>query len=444
MQDDDRQRRIEALRQLGADEHTSADTPTASATPEHLDLRPPRPPHKRRSLAVLGATVILVALFGAFFYTRIQSSPPRPNATTTNPALRLTPRAGLACISAPAWSPNGQFIAIIGTRQNCASLNGDTPDATQALVIFDAAATPIRQIPLAPFLPSAPFGDCTASHLALCYSQLLWSPDNQTVAMQFTTTSPDSAQQPIYNLLLVQADGSHATIIHGNPTPLATSPASATWALWDLHAHSQRFIAEPTTAQSLSWQSGGNLVAARSSTSGSPASAVGNPAGGASFTPWQPGLLEASNPTTFSADYWAWSPDGRYLATNLAANFEITTNASAQSTPVSGVGYTVSAPRDAALAALIADLQAHQIGGGNSAQIAWDTTGNYLLAARCAQTGVASLSVYATASGKSLATASVAGSNCTSTMFNLSWSPDSHHILLASNSGILLWTLKLA
>ncbi|HKT37124.1 MAG TPA: hypothetical protein VJR48_02065, partial [Ktedonobacterales bacterium] len=131
-------------------------------------------------------------------------------------------------------------------------------------------------------------------------------------------------------------------------------------------------------------------------------------------------------------------------ATNLAANFEIAANASTHSTPVSGAGYTVVAPHDAAMAALIADLQARQIGGGNSAQVAWDTTGNYLLAVRCAQSGVASLSVYATANGKSLATASVAGSTCSSATFNISWSSDGHHIVIANQSGMLLWTPKLS
>lgn len=438
--DQNRQQRIDALQKLGKErqdavQHNLVD---ASLPEKPLSLRPSRSPRPLGRPLLLLTLVMILATSGIIVYTQYKSGAYLSSAVAPLP-LAFAHAAGITCGSAPAWSPNGQFIAVIGTRQNCASLNGDTPDATQALVIFDAAATPIRQIPLAPFLPGAPFGDCAASHLALCYSHLLWSPDNQTVAMQFTTTSPDPVQQPIYNLLLVQADGSRATIINGNPMPIATSPASVTWALWDLHAHSQRFIAEPTGAQSLSWQPGGNLVA-----SGSPAPAVGNPAVGASFTPWQPGLVEASNPTTFSADYWAWSPDGRYLATNLAANFEITADASPQSTPASGAGFTVVAPRDAAMAALMADLQGRQIGGGNSAEIAWDTTGSYLLALRCAQSSVASLSVYATANGKSLATVSVAGSTCSSATFNISWSPDGHHIVIANQSGMLLWTPKLS
>jgi len=107
------------------------------------------------------------------------------------------------------------------------------------------------------------------------------------------------------------------------------NPTNPLYAEWDLKNRVAVNMAPVPPALSYRWGTAGSLIPLIPLTSNSvppsatPPGPVGNPTGSATFTVWQSGfadwmLLEhESSVYTWSTDFAAWSPDGRYLADGI-------------------------------------------------------------------------------------------------------------------------------
>ncbi|HEX6122618.1 MAG TPA: hypothetical protein VFY89_05630, partial [Ktedonobacterales bacterium] len=252
--------------------------------------------------------------------------------TTQTQPPRLRHDAGLACISPPSWAPDGHIYAVVGTTKKCS----DQPDTSVALFLFDGATGQLlKQLPLASAFPSPPADGCPVREApySLCLSAPLWSPDGQTLALIYITPWKGDATGPDWqHLLLVRADGSGAARLPAPPVPVASS-ANGTQPvysrLWDLQTRTMRYFVRPqrfSAARAISWGPHGTLVPQSATAAERSPAPVGNPMGGASFSPWQAGQVQATTDGGyFDAGFNAWSPDGRYLALGLGVEMRITT-----------------------------------------------------------------------------------------------------------------------
>ncbi|WIG59283.1 MAG: hypothetical protein OJF49_002030 [Ktedonobacterales bacterium] len=409
---------------------------------------------------LLLALVIILAAGGILVYTQHKSGAHSSGAVALQPPS-FAHAAGISCGSAPAWSPDGRYFAIVGTTTGCGYIT-HAPDPAEQVAIFAGTTSKlVRRILLTRFLPSVPYGSCHTElgAVGLCFDAPLWSPDGQSLAVLFLT-EPQLSETAVENLLIVHADGSSGQTIAGmlEPPTVEQQPPFVR-ALWDLQAHTQHYATVPSAfalAQTLTWSQGGTLTANPASST-NPPPPIGIPSGGATFSPWQPGYLEtdvdqsSSRQTLFTTSFRAWSPDGRYLATRVAVEMLLSGPGSNPPTPGPNAGYSIRAPRDAALSALVQAQQAQAAAGSAvDAYIAWDTTGAYLASASCATPTSLQLTLYATATGTRLASATLSTTKETDTCDGLrlsaSWSPTGHTVLVTSidTGGMFLWTPKLS
>jgi hypothetical protein len=192
-------------------------------------------------------------------------------------------------------------------------------------------------------------------------------------------------------------------------------------------------------ASRYAWDGSGHLApmeATQAPTSGMPPS--GNPDGGASFAPWQPGVVGAVSSVTsqagilaFLSAFWAWSPDGRSVATSVVVGGQLDVSGVAQPTVdvnlLATHALATVPPPDAALSAIAHEIAV--VGVAPSAEVAWSPDGKRLASLMCTSATSARLTVRATASGQVernavvpfSATALSAG--CGSDMMPLVWSP---------------------
>jgi WD40 repeat protein len=164
----------------------------------------------------------------------------------------------------------------------------------------------------------------------LQYVHIIWSPDGQRLALTFDTVS---AQPSVNGVELVNRDDGHAQVLLQQQFP--TAPF---YAEWDLAQSRPVPFTPPLSVFSLMplppalayrWGTNGNLVPETLLTPTTvpavpPPGPVGNPDGDPSFTIWQPGSMyvvsfaESFHLYTWSTDFAAWSPDGRYLVDGIA------------------------------------------------------------------------------------------------------------------------------
>jgi hypothetical protein len=177
------------------------------------------------------------------------------------------------------------------------------------------------------------------------YGSLLWSPDGGQFAITFGLTSYGRSDHWYSGLVLIAADGSHERVLVA-PEAI-TNAIGSYYTEWNLATGiatnrgltvpvpsptpQQLIFDTPTVPLALgyAWGAEGALVPiepfrASSAPPAVPLAPVGNPDGGVTFTPWQPGQLVIGAALSsssgvppdvygYSTAFDAWSPDGRYL-----------------------------------------------------------------------------------------------------------------------------------
>ena len=445
------------MRELAAEDGEGSVSSTAQpaipqppASPASPAPQPPRPPRSR--LRWITTLIVLLALVigGAYMATRLTGATTGSgHATPTGSAPAATLRAvgDFTCALPPAWSPDGKTYAVLGAPVPCSEVASLPLAEHQDIVIVDAATGAIsHRIALAPYLANLSLRTCLGVATE-CPPVVLWSPDGSRLALGLAATERNGALSA-FALLVIPVNGSAGTVIHG---PLFSSAPSSTapYRVFDLTAHTARALSLSTslnTADSLSWTANGNLAANHAATP----QPVGNPDGGASFSPWQPALAGAAGSGKIDVGslypFGAWSPDGRFVTLDLRTHFHVYPGA-ADATPDTSGAIVGRVSRDAALTAVIADLAAHP---DATYALAWDDTGAHLLAVACASATTAKLTVRSTATGAVVTTATLSfggyTTSCQQSALLPSWSPDGAHILLAAPDlgAATIWSPRLS
>lgn len=332
---------------------SSAPGGRARARLEHVLLRWQRPERRRARLWLSG--MLLVALLFTFiqvlFNPLAELASLWPLQTTQVSPVKKNPSSGpiffansndILCLVQTSWSPNGAFIAMLGYTQSC-SQSGYVP----AQVNLYAATTASRVIHWRPDaaiyqalqrLPGVSvrlrawaarkpgFGAPEASLVVptITYLRLLWSPSSTQVAITFQA----SARFLTYDgLFLANMDGSHARVLL-QPALSQQSSSGFSSLRWDLQRNAAVPFTLPGPALTYAWNAQGVLVPLSPLHLQGPPVAYanlppGNPSGGHTFSIWQPGqssvllILRTPGAYLWSSNFAAWSPDGRYLITDI-------------------------------------------------------------------------------------------------------------------------------
>jgi hypothetical protein len=172
---------------------------------------------------------------------------------------------------------------------------------------------------------------------------------------------------------------------------------------------------------------------------------IGNPDGGTTFTPWQPGTLTALGQAnqgqampvdiyTWSSTFSAWSPDGRYLIDFVAfagrlqppdlpvPSRQILMLQQEEALPLMPI-------RDSALRQVLMEMFQSHPGASSSASLAWRNDGRVL--AVFGTDGI-NLDFFGSATGRLLASLQNPGSTYAIDNGILGWSPDGNWLLLSS------------
>jgi hypothetical protein len=280
------------------------------------------------SVCIVLLLVIVLCMSNGLSFFRVNSfRDTLPGAAA--PSSRLPPRDSISCLIDAAWSPDSRFIAVLGYQRNCYR-----DDAVVLVNLYDAHASKL----MAQMHPDAAIVGALDSSLsfplrqpfAIDYVHIIWSPDGQRLALTFDTVS---AQPSVTGVELVNRDGGHSQVLLQKQYP--TAPF---YAEWDLARNRSVPFTPPLSVFSLMplppalayrWGTKGTLVPETLLTPTTipavpPLGRVGNPDGDPSFTMWQPGstyvvsFAESSHLYTWSTDFAAWSPDGRYLVDGIA------------------------------------------------------------------------------------------------------------------------------
>lgn len=306
--DDSRNKRIAAMRELAEAEQAAAVPVTSSRTSDH-------PPRKRRWHAILAAFTLIAVLTsaaaawrGLFPWQRQQK--PASNVVSINLAAD-----NLFCPSYGSWSPDGQLVAVLAQMEQCSDpLSGSV--SFNVVALFDVRGHLIRQLAVDTAIPGithtvGPQATSGSSISALVYPQfegLLWSTDGKRLVLPFdlNRTTNGVLNDLTSGMALLPADGS--TAISFTRAPFYGG------GYWDLHTKQviNRNSQDVTLAPAYQWSADGTLVASNPSAT----APVGNPSGGQSFTIWQAGTVVLDREKSalyFGGNLTVWSPNGRYL-----------------------------------------------------------------------------------------------------------------------------------
>lgn len=304
----------------------------------------PRRGHRWRALA-LGALVLAVcaAVFGAIssrslltahsptVRPAVHHNQPCPARVTSRPTeITIQPdRDGIGLVQNLAWSPLGTCIAVLATQTTRSGAPGPPLLATYA----PTTGTLLSLVPLTTALTRALAGDPRAtaslSGLSVEYGDPLWLPDGQHVVITVTALTPDELTPRLAGVLLVDDQGlqPYALLVPSGSTPPVVE--------WDLASGGAQVITALPLALDYRWDPDGTLRPVTTLTTTAPPptpalSPIGDPAGGPSFTVWQPGLvyIALAPPTpganvalpgayVWQTNFAALAPDGRHLITGL-------------------------------------------------------------------------------------------------------------------------------
>jgi WD40 repeat protein len=178
--------------------------------------------------------------------------------------------------------------------------------------------------------PDSAGGDAASP---ISYEHVIWSPDGHQLAVTFEL----AAQEPsVHGVVLMNSDGESAQVLLHHQ-----HLSTRVYDEWDLDQVASTSPSAPALkplppAVAYHWGGNGTLVpdnvlthATLSTAPPLPPGPVGNPDGNPWFTIWQPGvahsmsLVDSSNVYsmyTWSTDFAAWSPDGRYLVDGIGVS----------------------------------------------------------------------------------------------------------------------------
>ncbi len=271
---------------------------------------------------------------------------------------------------------------------------------------------------------------------------MLWSPDNQRLAISFAAATLAVNYE---GLFLANLNGSHSEVLlqpefsHIDPGQFASFTLQ-----WDLQRATAVSLNSLASALSYAWNARDALVplslaAEQSSPFAYTPIPPGNPDGGRVFSIWQPGrpgvlqIMHTPGVYLWSTTFAAWSPDGRYLITNFTFTGLI---------EPPGQAFPANAALDTLGVKDVPRIPEHDpalISAASNARIAaWNPTGTLL--AVYDRAGV--IDLYTCCTERLLAfftpqlTRALSG-----TAALLSWSPDGRFLLLSSAQWglITLW-----
>jgi WD40-like Beta Propeller Repeat len=490
------EQRLEALRQLAQAQQQAGEDALASASatlPTSARLASRRSAARtqgrrskwRMAVAVVAACAAGLSVLG--FYATQRGAPRQPPAKPLEIALE---RDGVACPTAVAWSPDGSRLAVVGYQHDCPSDEPTSYTYQPGVVALYEATTGTLLGMLAPdralaqrtslptpsaVTPAAP--QANTSSPVINYTQITWSPDGQRLALTFTLAARLTVchgqdftltlgQPTLHGALVLSLDGAPLFAVT-EPMPVGTPYAGE----WDLRQGSAlpRQAGDPggtalagtaslPPALRYHWGENGQLVPeillnSVTAPAAAPVGPIGNLAGGASFSIWQPGraaytiqvfrdcrpAIEQVGAYTFEDAFLAWSPDGRYLAES--AGFQGRVQPAGQPTPSAETlhnlaleGTPLLPVRDAALQRVLAAVPR---GGARfesvAAAVAWRPDGQ-ALATQVTGGDITIVTLYACATGNQLMTITAPTRLPSGGDTALRWSPNGSRLLLLNGS----------
>lgn len=347
---------------------------------------------RRWRLLLTLATVVAVAAVAVLLALPVTRDTP-----DTPGVIVLTPGAeSLNCVRDASWSPDGRYFALLGYAGGCPESRPGTASSGGRIVVYDAATGAVHTslAPDAAVLDALHAETPAAGAMLIQYQTLLWRPDGARLAVAFSLTATQTnAPSPqlastVLGLILAPVNGSRPTVF---THPLAAGEDAA--GEWNLRtgAYLAQPVALPPPALSYTWSSAGTFApAAGAAASGN----IGQPAGGNSFTIWQPAqivresasITDTTSPAVYvyRTSFAGWSPDGTYFAPSLGITARI--QPAGQPTPdqhmLAALGVSSLRPlpvRDAALSTALGQLTlltADRTNGPMS--VSWSPSGRIL------------------------------------------------------------------
>jgi WD40 repeat protein len=436
-------------------------------------LRWQRSPQRRswRLLGTVSFLLLLVVLLSVSHlspsaiiqsYRSAYAPPARPSPSGSS--LPVPPgRDGITCLRDAIWSPDNQFIAVLGYSQTCSDVayvpglvnlyEAQTGKLLRQLHPDDAIVQALKAAVASPGEPvarAAQQKQGARRWLVISYRHVIWSPDTQRLACTFRVEAPSLS---LVGVVLMNREGAHAQVLLAQQNPLA--PSSTEWDLERSQLSTANAFPFPP-ALAYKWGPRGTVRPSRVLPPGAlpaapPLGVRGNPDGDPSFTLWQPAVTQVTvvyYSYSFTFHGWitsfaAWSPDGRYLIDDLSfwglldapevisadARFGKDTDVPRASNDPGAVGVTNHC------AALLKAVN-------TPLAFAWSPNGR-VLADYGAGNGV---DLYACPTGHRLTSFSLQSQYAapSADAVALRWSPDGSHLLLASTTFGLatLWKVK--
>ena len=389
-----------------------------------------------------------------------------PQARPTPSALSLplpAQRDGITCLRDAMWSPDSQFIAVLGYSQSCSSVasvpglvNLYEAQTSKLLIQLHPDEAIVQALKAASASPSEPVvrgpqkKKGAGSGLVISYQHVIWSPDNQRLAFLFHLLAPSASMEGV---VLMNRDGAHTQVMLDQQNPLAPSSAE-----WDLERGvlltSKTFPLPPA----LAYQWGpkgtllpGHLLPTQFLPVAPPLGARGNPDGDAWFTLWQPAVTQVAvayssnvyTPHSWRTSFAAWSADGRYLINDLSFWGLLDSPEGISPEIKSGKVTERARERNETGAVGLTNQCAALLKAANTPlAFAWSANGRVL-----ADYGTGNgVDLYECPTGHKLTSFSLQSQDATPSaeVVALRWSPDGSHLLLASTAfGLVsLWKVK--
>lgn len=485
-QEQERQQRVSALRELSRQGESQAEQPSTTAAKSGGDGNHPRR-GKWRLPVLIGLIIVVVAGSATSYLLIARSGFSTNNQKKPAPVHAIDLSASkLYCPQTPVWSPDGRQIAIIASDVRCIEQNNTTPP-DQFIGVFDATTgKPERIIAFKDAL--APF------KLDGMLTAIAWSPDSKSLALFGPVLPTPTVGVNLPALVLYPVTGQQAAprvIIATESSSDLTKPQ-----VWNVGASTVGPVIDGLLAPALTyrWTSDGHITASQPFPHDE-AGATGRNASDGAITFWQTGYLEAMSildghytnthytngvtgpvaPTSvfFSASPVLWSPDGRYVVSGVSMGGPVVfskppTSAltcpspdqyASQSIPCPPHALPQPDPAFAAVATATLKGESFTFTGQSGSPVttsnwpevpvAWSPNGKYLLTIlpgdeerdKVDQTTV---TVFDTATSKAIKQYQqkipAAGSSCSSVY--PAWSPNGARIALArcSTDSIILWS----
>ena len=292
-------------------------------------------------LAILGNARDVMTSFLIRHHLLASNVPAAP--VTIKPSVVILPQNdGFACINDVSWSPDSKYVVLLGNQLECAGSNV----MPGILTIHDASSGKrVRSFLLDDLVMQTFHNQYAKIHTRanIYYHSVLWSHDEHHLAILFYAVFFHEPHVPSFDGVML------LNVIGGPPTVFLHQDQniSSSYLVWDIQQGTE-YISPPVfsvasqnpgftilPSESYRWGNGGgtNELQAVQHEKGSVSSrkAIGNPAGGNSFTLWQPGQITvtASNGNgitnlngvaSWNTYFAAWSPDGRYIVDNLVVD----------------------------------------------------------------------------------------------------------------------------